>query len=75
MYGLTMMYKDSKSLLWAKIIDDVIITQMIEFDIICNVGHDSAAKFKLSFYLMTIQYGRQLQSQVIMETKNETKSW
>ena len=48
---------------------------MIEFDIICNVDHDSAAKFKLSFNFMTIQYGRLKRSQVIMETKNETDSW
>ena len=39
----------------------------------CYIG--SAAKFKLSSNITTIQYSRQMRSHAIFETKNETQSW
>ena len=77
---------DANSLSWAKIweysksychvIDEVIITEIIVFDIIyVDWILDSAAKFNLFFNFTTTQYGRQMRSLAILETKSETESW
>ena len=68
-----MCHELKSSKLQRDIIDAVIITKIIVFDIICYADYQPAAKFKLpnlQLSNMTIQ----MRHQAILETKSETKS-
>ena len=57
------------------VIDDATITQITVSNVIHYVNNDTVAKCKLSINFTTIQYGRQIQFRVILETESETESW
>ena len=83
--AVTLLNNEYESLLWAKIlkfsepqcgvIDDAIITQITVSNVIHYVNNDTVAKCKLSINFTIIQYGRQIQFRVILETESETESW